>query len=242
MNQFVSSQPQAGIGGKAKRETSGVVVPHVPRWYQRVAAYLIHAMVKSVTSTLRIKWVDRSGFFRTPPAPPAIYCVWHNRLAVTMEIYKNIRLSNATPGLAVMVSASKDGGLLAAVLKCFKVQPVRGSTSRRGRQALLELTSWAQNGYDLAITPDGPRGPCYVVQDGVISLAQLTGFPIIPVSYHLSWKIRAKSWDSFQIPIPFSRCEMIYEKPIRIPRDATDQQRDVARQELERVLRAITRD
>ena len=65
------------------------------------------------------------------------------------------------------------------------MQPVRGSTSRRGPQALLELTSWSERGYDLAITPDGPRGPCYVVQDGIMSLAQLTGLPILPVSYHL---------------------------------------------------------
>jgi len=76
-----------------------------------------------------------------------------------------------------MVSASKDGGLLARVLEQYGVQPVRGSTSRRGRQALLELTTWAERGYDLAITPDGPRGPCYVIQEGVTSLAQLTGLP-----------------------------------------------------------------
>jgi len=79
-----------------------------------------------------------------------------------------------------MVSASRDGGLLAAVLERFKVQPVRGSSSRRGRQALLELTTWAERRYDLAITPDGPRGPRYVVQDGIISLARLTVFRSFP--------------------------------------------------------------
>ena len=70
--------------------------------------------------------------------------------------------------------------------------PVRGSSSRRGPQALLELTSWAERGYDLAITPDGPRGPRYVVQEGAIGLAQVTGLPIIPASYHLRWKIQAE--------------------------------------------------
>ena len=82
-----------------------------------------------------------------------------------------------------MVSASKDGAFLTSILECFQVQPVRGSSSRRGPQALLELTTWAERGYDLALTPDGPRGPRYVVQEGVMSLAQLTGLPIIAASY-----------------------------------------------------------
>ena len=84
--------------------------------------------------------------------------------------------------MAAMVSASKDGGFLASILECFGVQPVRGSSSRRGPQALLELTGWAERGYDLAITPDGPRGPRYVVQEGIIALAQVTGLPIVPAS------------------------------------------------------------
>ena len=129
--------------------------------------------------------------FRQAAAGPAIYCVWHNRLALCLEVYYGyVKKRNQTPGMAAMVSASKDGALLAAILERFKVQPVRGSTSRRGPQALLELTGWAERGYDLAITPDGPRGPRYVVQEGIMSLAQITGLPIIPVSYHLSWKIQ----------------------------------------------------
>ncbi|HEX9046748.1 MAG TPA: hypothetical protein VF988_06960, partial [Verrucomicrobiae bacterium] len=90
--------------------------------------------------------------------------------------------------------------------------------------------------------PDGPRGPCYQVQDGVTSLAQLTGLPIVPVAYNLSWKIRVKSWDRFQIPLPFSRCEMIYGKPIRVPREATDAEREQLRLRLESELRAMSKD
>jgi lysophospholipid acyltransferase (LPLAT)-like uncharacterized protein len=122
------------------------------------------------------------------------------------------------------------------------VQPVRGSSSRRGPQALLELTGWAERGYDLAITPDGPRGPRYVVQEGVMGLAQVTGLPIIPASYHLSWKVQAKSWDRFQIPLPFSRCEMVFGKPVRVPREASDAEREALRQQLERTLKEISRD
>jgi hypothetical protein len=80
------------------------------------------------------------------------------------------------------------------------------------------------------------------VQEGVMSLAQLTGLPIVPVSYSLNWKIRVKSWDRFQIPLPFSRCEMIYEKPIYVPREATDAEREQLRLQLEAKLKSISVD
>ena len=224
-------------------KSSGVVVPHAPTFKQRLAAWLVFLLVRAVAATLRFKLDDRSGYFSGGNVGPAIYAAWHNRLALSLTAYyRYTRTRYQTPGLAAMVSASRDGGLLAAILERFKAQPVRGSTSRRGPQALLELTSWAERGYDLAITPDGPRGPCYVVQDGVMSLAQLTGLPILPFSYHLSWKIRPKSWDRFQIPLPFSRCEMILEKPVQVPREISDAEREQLRQQLELVLKSISRD
>ena len=226
-----------------RRKSSGVVVPHPPKWYQRLAAWLIYLMVRSVSATLRYQWRDISGYFDNDQAGPAIYCVWHNRLALCLVPYFGyVRKHNQTPGMAAIVSASKDGGFLAGILECFGVHPVRGSSSRRGAQALLELTSWAERGYDLAITPDGPRGPCYVVQEGVMGLAQVTGLPIVPVSYSLGWKIRPKSWDRFQIPLPFSRCEMVLAKPVRVPREASDAEREELRQQLERTLKEISRD
>jgi lysophospholipid acyltransferase (LPLAT)-like uncharacterized protein len=227
----------------APSKIGGVVVAHRNKWYLHTLAWLVFALIRTMSATLRYRWNDRSGYINVPVPGPAIYCIWHNRLALCMPAYFSyVKKHNCTPGMAAMVSASKDGGFLTGILECFNVQPVRGSSSRRGPQALLELTTWAKRGYDLAITPDGPRGPLYVVQDGVMSLAQLTGFPIVPVSYHANWKLRLKSWDRFQIPLPFSRCEMIYEKPIFVPREATDAEREQLRLQLETALRAISRD
>ena len=218
-------------------------MPHPPRWYQRLGARLVWLLIRSVSATLRYRCSDSSGYFDTDSAGPAIYCVWHNRLALCLVPYFGyVRKHNQTPGMAAIVSASKDGGFLAGILECFGVHPVRGSSSRRGPQALLELTSWAERGYDLAITPDGPRGPCYVVQEGVMALAQITGLPIVPVSYSLGWKVRPKSWDRFQIPLPFSRCEMVLAKPVRVPREASDAEREALRQQLERTLKEISKD
>ena len=228
--------------GKPGGRRQGVVVPHAPRWYQRLAGWCIFAAVRLVGATVRFRWRDTTGYLSSKPNSPAIYCIWHNRLALCMSVHQYIKRHVETEGLAVMVSASKDGGFLAGVLECFRVQPVRGSSSRRGHQALLELTTWAERGYDLAITPDGPRGPRYVVQEGVTSLAQLTGFPIVPVSYQPSWKVTLKSWDRFHIPLPFSKCEVTFGKPIRIPREASEEQREGYRQELEATLKAISKE
>ena len=167
---------------RPKPRTSGVVIPHQPKWYMRVAAWIIVAVIRAVAWTLRYRLNDRSEYLNRAPAGPAICCVWHNRLVLCIPIYRShVSQRNANAGIAAMVSASKDGGFLTGILECLKVEPVRGSSSRRGPQALLEMITWAERGYDVALTPDGPRGPRYVVQEGVMALAQLTGCPSSPV-------------------------------------------------------------
>jgi len=225
------------------RKKSGVVIPHAPRWHQRLAAWLIVVSLRAISATIRFRLNDQSGSFTAPRSGPVIYCFWHNRLALCVAAHrKYIRPQNPTIGTAALVSASKDGAFLSAILEAFKIQAVRGSSSRRGPQALLELTGCAENGYDLAITPDGPRGPRYAIQDGVMSLAQLTGLSIIPASYNLSSKIQVNSWDRFQIPLPFSRCEINVAKPIRVPRDCTDAERKKLRETLQETLRSMSKD
>jgi lysophospholipid acyltransferase (LPLAT)-like uncharacterized protein len=159
-----------------------------------------------------------------------------------MVLERHRRPHNSGAGMAALVSASKDGAFLCGVLEWFGVQPVRGSSSRRGPQALLELTTWAERGHDLTITPDGPRGPCYQVQEGIMSLAQVTGLPIVPVAMNLKWKLRMNSWDRFQIPLPFARCELNVGRTIRVPRETSNSGREELRRQLEAELRAISRD
>lgn len=220
-----------------------VVVPHKPGNRQRAGALLLVLFIKAITATVRFRVVDRSGYFESPPAGQAIYSCWHNRLALCLRAYFDYAARrNNTRGLAAMVSASRDGAFLTAILEAFKVQPVRGSSSRRGQQALLEMTRWAERGYDLAITPDGPRGPRYKVQPGIISLAQVTGLPILPFSSRLNWKIQLKSWDRFQIPILFASCEFRAMPPIHIPREAGNEERERLREQLEQVMTSITED
>ena len=217
--------------------SQGLVVPHRPKPLQHLVAWLVFAVERSFTGSLRCEWRDHSGLASAQHDQPVIFCLWHNRLAISMLVHRRYGRK-----LAALISASKDGALLAAVMEKFGVKQVRGSSSRRGPQALLELTSRAKLGYDLAVTPDGPRGPRYVVQKGVIALAQVTGLPIIPVTCNTGRKICIKSWDGFQIPFPFSRCELILNQPIRVPREAGEAKREELRLELEGSLRGSSRD
>ncbi len=218
-----------------------MVVPNPPSRRQRALGWVVANAMRLLAATLRYRVNGGRG-----PAKlldePVIFALWHNRLGLCMKVYKSfVRPHHPHDHLAALISASKDGAFLATILQNFGVEPVRGSSSRRGSQALLELASWAERGYDLAVTPDGPRGPCYAVQEGVIALAQVTGLAIIPYSCQVDWKIRVKSWDRFQIPLPFSHCEMTFGEPIRVPRQATDAERAQLGEQLRAVLLAGTR-
>lgn len=228
---------------ETRQRSSGRVIPHRARWRGRLAAFLIFGMIRLVSSTIRFRFEGGSASFEATLSQPGIFCIWHNRLALCLVIYeKYVARRFAGRRMAAMVSASRDGGMLARVLELFNVEPVRGSSSRRGPQALLEMTSWADKGLDLAITPDGPRGPRYQIQEGIVALAQVTGRPILPVAYHLNWKIVLKSWDGFQIPLPFACCTVFVGESMEIPREIGDAERETLRQLLESRLRAITRD
>jgi lysophospholipid acyltransferase (LPLAT)-like uncharacterized protein len=236
--------PKSQPAGSVRRpRKSGVVVPHKARWRQRFTAALIYLLIRCIAATVRFKLNDGSGLFNGEPRQKLIFAFWHNRLALSAILYRRYVLKFAPERrIAGMISASRDGALLTKIFDYFGIEPVRGSSSRRGGQALLELTTLAERGYDIAITPDGPRGPSYIVQEGVISTAQLTGLPIVPFSYHLNWKIRPKSWDRFQIPLPFARCEVFTGRITQVPREASDAEREELRKQLETELRAITRD
>jgi lysophospholipid acyltransferase (LPLAT)-like uncharacterized protein len=239
----VTPESPYSAGKTEIRRKSGVVVPHKAKWHQWLAATVIYLGIRALAATIRFRLDDRSQLFSGAPKEKLIFAIWHNRLALSPILYHRYVLKfSPERRMAGMVSASRDGGLLSQIFEHFGFEAVRGSSSRRGPQALVEMTTRAERGYDLAITPDGPRGPRYEVQAGVISVAQLTGLPIVPASYHLNWKIRLKSWDRFQIPLPFARCEIIAGKIIRVPREATDAERVELRKQLETEMRAITRD
>jgi lysophospholipid acyltransferase (LPLAT)-like uncharacterized protein len=220
---------------------SGVVVPRALPWPRRLAAFLLATLYWICRKTWRMRWHDAG--YSLDSKGPVIYCVWHNRLPAALASYNDFaRARWPAKGLAAIISASRDGSLVANVAQRFGVQPIRGSSSRRGAQGLLEATTWIERDYTVVVTPDGPRGPVYQIQKGIIDLAKLTGRPIIPISNFTHWRISLPSWDHFQIPLPLARIECHFGEPIWVPRDATEDQRERLRAKLEASMRAITRD
>ena len=223
------------------QNAGGPVVPRQLSWRRKAAAAAVLAVLRLFMRTWRCHWKDGEA---CPVVPgPVIFCTWHNRLALAMSANGDfVREKWPCAGLCAMISASRDGAFLASLVEPFGVVAIRGSASRRGAQALLEATTWMEKNYSIAITPDGPRGPAYKVQEGIIHLAQLTGRPIIPMSNYTRHKITLGSWDKFQIPLPFARCVLRYGQPFRVPREATAEAREQLCLDLEKAMMEITTD
>lgn len=169
-----------------------------------VIGFVGSLVLRLLYATLRVRMNDQAGV-TTTESPRAIWIFWHNRLMLVPYIREQLI---ARPKTAALTSASKDGEILSGLLRRFRLKPVRGSSSRRGVAALIEMIRLVEDGYDVGITPDGPRGPRYTFNPGAITLAQKTNTQILPVRVHYAKCWRLKSWDGFMIPKPFSRVDV----------------------------------
>lgn len=174
-------------------------------WVPRLAEVFIRAL----GATLRVSIRDEGGYLRNQT--PCVAVFWHNRLLMMPWMYgkMGIRLP-----LSVMISRSKDGQIITEVAARFGVGALRGSSSRGATEAVREGAQALQRKGLVGITPDGPRGPRYTIKPGMAHLARVAGVPVVPVTVHYGWKWQAKSWDGFQIPLPFSRAEWVVAAPI----------------------------
>jgi lysophospholipid acyltransferase (LPLAT)-like uncharacterized protein len=189
---------------------------------KRFLAWLSASIIGLVAASLRVSCVDRGGILHRPDHPPVILAFWHNRLFLMAPFY--VRYCRGRTALA-LISRSRDGQFISDVAAHFGVKSARGSSSRHGISAALTAIHAARDEkLDIVITPDGPRGPRYQVQPGILRVAQATGRPIVTVTTHLKWKWTLKSWDLFQVPFPFSKCELITSEPIFVTEDITEEE------------------
>jgi lysophospholipid acyltransferase (LPLAT)-like uncharacterized protein len=209
--------------------------PAKPTALQQAAAWVGAALMRVLFATLRLRVHDPHGFLSDPPPQPVIYAFWHNRiLAITaafLRVYPRGRR-----GVLVLTSASKDGMWLGELAGHLGMGSVRGSSSRRGATAMRELLDRVAEGYDIAITPDGPRGPRYEMGSGLVYLAQKAGLPVIPCHARFHGAIRLKTWDRFAIPRPFARLDVTLGEALRVAPDDADLEAE--RKRIESVLRA----
>jgi hypothetical protein len=141
-----------------------------------------------------------------------------------------------------MISRHRDGEYIALTMERFGTLSVRGSSSRGGAAALREMVEVAQRGANIAITPDGPRGPALVAQPGVVLAAERTGCPVLPVAVISDRKKVLRSWDGFEIPKPLSRVMFVYGEPIDVPGELDAEGVETWRLAIENAMRQLTED
>jgi len=164
-------------------------------------------LMRGLGKTLRFEIEDCSGMLSHGGHPGGvIWVAWHNRVVILPEFYRQHLFHR--PG-TVMTSDSRDGRVIAEVMATYEVRAVHGSSSKGGRQALLGAVRAIRQGRELVVTPDGPRGPRYELEPGLIKLAQITGAPLFLVGLRprSSWRLE-KSWDRLHIPRPFSTVDV----------------------------------
>ena len=163
---------------------------------------------------------------------PPVFAFWHGRILPATWFWRD-------RGIVVMTSRNFDGEWIARIIRRFGYGTARGSTSRGGRRALIQLKRDVAAGRPAAFTVDGPRGPARRVQPGAVWLAGATGSPILPFHIEAERHWSASSWDRTQVPRPFSTVAVAIGEPFEVPDPSGDGVVETHRLRLEQVLGAL---
>ena len=167
---------------------------------------------------------------------PFILCFWHGRLLMMpccWDLSKKINL---------LTSLHKDGQLISKTVSHFGFKFIKGSTTKGGARAMRNILKTLELGECIGLTPDGPRGPRMVAKDGVISIASLSGVPIIPITYSIVRGKNLDTWDNFLLAFPFSRGIFVWGDPIFVEKNVNHSKRERIRKEIENELIKITNE
>lgn len=206
-------------------------------WAKRAQLALIagvgYPLVNALGRTLRwqVEGAERYDAVLASGRQP-IMAFWHGRI-LSGTLYFQRR------GIVVITSENFDGEWIARIIQRFGFGTARGSSSRGGLRAMLQLVRDMEKGRPAAFTLDGPRGPARVAQPGAIWLARATGNPVVPFHMEASSKWTANSWDRTQIPKPFTTVAVAIGEPLDVSGDANDTELETTRQDLEGRLRVL---
>ena len=198
----------------------------------RLAIRLGPAIIRILGSTWRI---ERRGYpedeARSGGKGAVIYTFWHGRLLPLVYTHRKM-------GIRILISRHRDGEIIARITGRLGFRSVRGSTGagKGGVRGILEMAKMGREGEDLAITPDGPKGPREKAQAGVLLIAQRSGLPILPMATGASRGRFLRSWDRFLVPAPFARVTVFTGDPIRVPKDLPADQADATLARIEEAL------
>ncbi len=203
-------------------------------WF-KTQVFLATGLVWSLGRSLRVSWHHESRLSDAREASGkkgVIYAFWHQRLLPFCFTHRR-------QGVNVLVSTHKDGEIIARLISNLGFRTVRGSSTRGGLRAFFEMASDNRQHFDIAVTPDGPRGPSKVLKPGLLLLARRTGRPVIPIANAVWPRIELRSWDRFHLPAPGARCSVVLGEPWWPTRNEHGSTED-ARLDLEVRLKQIT--
>ena len=193
-------------------------------------------MLQLWARTLRYEIDDRAGIVGNPVIQNYIGALWHNRLLIFPAVLR--RFFPQRNG-AALISASRDGDLLTDAILHFGYEVIRGSSSRLGASAILQLTEELASGRDVVITPDGPRGPAYELGPGIVFLAQKSGASVLPMNLEYSRCWRLGSWDRFIIPQPFSKVRVLISQPHHVEPTGTPEEFETERRRVQDAMMSL---
>lgn len=200
------------------------------RFLIRLADFAFYFLINLIGKTVRFEtegWENFEAIERAGKVP--IYTFWHNRIFLGTYFFRR-------RGIVVITSQSFDGEYIARFIQRFGYGAVRGSSTRGGVAALVEMIRLMKKGLPMGFTIDGPKGPKYVAKIGACLLAKKTGNPLMPFAVEAEKFWQVKSWDNLQIPKPFTRARLIIAEPIYVAADANDEILENKRQELQKSL------
>jgi lysophospholipid acyltransferase (LPLAT)-like uncharacterized protein len=194
----------------------------------------------SVTYLLIVRWTcvwRRTGFHHIQPywakKRPVIVVFWHNRMAMAPFAWRS-----RTP-FYMLISHHSDGRLISRIVKKLGIHTVQGTTShQKGGSAVRGLIRCLKEGGSVGITPDGPRGPCEVLKEGVFMVSLLSGCDVLAVSFVTSRNVRLSSWDRFFVPLPFGKGGFYWSHPVAAPTSA--EEKDIFLGKVQKAMDSVT--
>lgn len=190
----------------------------------RVAGFALYWLIRVIGATLRF---EVKGWQHFSPDKPLVYCFWHNRIPIATYFWRE-------RGIVVMSSRSFDSEYIARFIQRFGYGAARGSSTRGGKAALIQMIRAVRDGKSAAFTVDGPRGPIYEAKPGAVLLAAKSKAALLPFSVSMNRFWQLPSWDKIQIPKPFARVIVVIGKPIQV--EDAPETHDAKHRELQQAL------
>ena len=198
----------------------------------RAADLAFYSAISLIGSTARFSVEGWENWEEASRGGPPIYAFWHERIFLSTYFFRRRRI-------VVMTSQSFDGEYIARFIQRLGYGAARGSSTRGGVGALVEMARLVRRGCPAAFTVDGPRGPRREAKTGALLLSKKTGRPVLPFSVNAERFFALGSWDRMQIPLPFTRATLRIAPPVSVPPDADDAALEAKREELQRALESV---